>query len=155
MVALLFFMVIFGIIEFGRLLYTHNALTDASRRGARFAVIHKGPLTNSPTDPNLMAVKNHVVYGSNVDEDGNPTSGPLINGLTTDMVTVTFVGQDNDNDGDIDTSFGSNLGSATVSIEGYQFNLSIPLLNRQLNMPDYSTTLIAESAGEEPADIIP
>ena len=36
-----FFMIVFGIIEFGRLLYTHNALTDASRRGARYAALHK------------------------------------------------------------------------------------------------------------------
>ena len=33
-ISALFFMIIFAIIEFGRLLYTHNALTDAARRGA-------------------------------------------------------------------------------------------------------------------------
>src|ERR1044072_6821398 len=39
-IAAVFFMIVFGIIEFGRLLYTHNALTDAARRGARYAVLH-------------------------------------------------------------------------------------------------------------------
>ncbi len=33
-IAGLFFMMTLAIIEFGRLLYTHNALTDAARRGA-------------------------------------------------------------------------------------------------------------------------
>ncbi len=41
MAAGVFFMMIFGIIEFGRLLYTHNALTDAARRGARYAALHQ------------------------------------------------------------------------------------------------------------------
>ena len=149
-VALVFFMIIIGIIEFGRLLYTHNALTDATRRGARYAATHKGL-----SEADKLAVAKHVVYGSHLDTDGNPTSGPLINGLTTDMVTVTFVGIDTDGDGDLDTNFGSNLGSTTVSIEGYQFDLAIPLLNRRLSMPNYVTTLVAESAGEIPADIAP
>src|SRR5262245_10407940 len=87
-VALIFFTMIFAIIEFGRMLYTHNALADATRRGARFAVLHPG------TDG--AAVKNEVVYGSNltVDKDGNVTSPPLIAGLTTDMVDVTYEGED-------------------------------------------------------------
>lgn len=151
-VALLFFTIIFAIIEFGRLLYTHNALTDAARRGARFAVLHRGL-----TEDDKQAVRLEVVYGSKltVDADGNPTSPPLINGLTTDMVEVDFEGVDLDGDPDTPgtTNFGSNLGTATVRIEEYRFNLSIPVIGRPLTLPTYSTTLTAESAGEEPADI--
>jgi len=148
MVAMLFFTLIFGIIEFGRMLYTHNALADATRRGARYAVLHPG------TD--ATAVKNQVVYGSNAtfDKDGNPTSPPLIAGLTADMVDVTYEGEDTDGDPDTPpTSFGSNLGTATVKINGYSFNLSIPLVGRSVPMGDYATSLSAESAGEIPADI--
>lgn len=151
MVALLFFTLIFGIIEFGRLLYTHNALADATRRGARYAVLHPG-LTNA----HKTAVKNEVVYGANgtFDDDGNPTSPPLIPGLTTAMVDVTFEGEDLDGDPDTAPSaFGSNLGSATVKIVNYQFSLNLPVVGRVFTMPDYSTTLSAESAGEVPADI--
>lgn len=151
MVALLFFTLIFGIIEFGRLLYTHNALADATRRGARYAVLHKGK-----TDAEKLAVKNEVVYGINgtFDDDGNPTSPPLINGLTTTMVEVTYEGEDLDADPDTPPSdFGSNLGRATVKIVGYQFYMSIPVIGRVLTMPDYETTLSAESAGEIPGDI--
>src|SRR4026209_2946113 len=82
-VALLFFTMIFAIIEFGRLLYTHNALTDATRRGARYAVLHNGL-----TEDDKEAVRNFVVYGPDVTFDGagNPNKPPVINDLTTDMV---------------------------------------------------------------------
>jgi Flp pilus assembly protein TadG len=153
MVALLFFTMIFGIIEFGRLLYTHNALTDATRRGARYASLHHGL-----TDADKQAVRNFVVYGPNgtFDDDGNPTSPPLINDLTTDMVEVSFEGVDLDGDPATPetTGFGTNLGQATVSIENYQFNLSIPVVGRTLTLPEYTTTTMAECAGEEPDDIV-
>lgn len=141
-VASLFFMLLFAIIEFGRLLYTHNALADAARRGARYAVLHA---SNSP------CVKAVVVYGeSNINPTTCAPSGPpLINGLTTANVVVTYRG---DASNPL-LAYGMNLGSATVSITNYQFNLSIPFARKTLTMPKYSTTLTAESAGSEPAPI--
>jgi hypothetical protein len=67
-VAGIFFMLIIAIIEFGRLFYTHNALTDAARRGARYAVLRQ---KDSP------CVKNVVVYGeTHIDPDTcAPTGG--------------------------------------------------------------------------------
>ena len=150
-VALVFFTIIFGIIEFGRLLYTHNSLADATRRGARFAVLHPGL-----TDAHKTAVKREVVYGSKAvfDSDGNTSAPPLINGLTIAMVNVTFEGEDLDGDPNTAPSaFGSNLGTATVKIVGYQFSLNIPVVARSIPLPEYSTTLSAESAGEVPGDI--
>lgn len=134
-VALLFFTIIFGIIEFGRLLYTHNALTDATRRGARFAALH------SSGDGDK--VRNEVVYGSkaSADDFDKDTATPVINGLTTDMVEVEYVGASET------IGYGTNLGTATVRIDGYKFDLLIPVIGRQLTLPAYSTTLTAESAG--------
>lgn len=153
-VALLFFTILFGIIEFGRLLYTHNALTDATRKGARYASLHHGANANDE-----LAVKRFVVYGPNGTFDGlgNPTSAPLIGGLTMDMVHVDFEGADLDGNPATPgtTEYGSNLGSATVWIDNYQFNLSIPVIGRTLTLPKYTTTAMAESAGEEPAAITP
>ena len=151
-VALIFFIMIFGIIEFGRLLYTHNALADATRRGARYAAMHPGT-----TAEDITKVQNEVVYGANgtFDDDGNPTSAPLVSGLTRDMVEVTFEGEDMDGDPETPekTAFGSNLGTASVKIVGYTFNLSIPIVGRPIAMPDYATTLSAESAGAVPSPI--
>jgi len=63
------------VIEFGRALWTHNALTDAARRGARYAVVHK--------QIEIADVKNVVVYG-------DPAGGtkPVVENLTTDNVQV-------------------------------------------------------------------
>ena len=49
----------------------------------------------------------------------NPTSAPIINGLTPEMVTVTYVGVPLDATGETTTGYGTNLGTATVKIDGY------------------------------------
>ena len=145
MVALLFFTLIFGIIEFGRMLFTHNSLADATRRGARYAVLHP---SSKEAD-----VKNVVVYGDKAFAAGSLTT-PVVAGLTPEMVVVTYEGEDLDGDPDTDpTSFGSNLGQATVKIVGYSFNFTVPVIGRMIPMGDYSTTLSAESAGDIPDDI--
>lgn len=153
-VAGVFFMLILGIIEFGRLLYTHNALTDATRRGARYAVLH-------PQD--AACVPNVIIYGeANINPDGcapNAGARPLINGLTAANIHVVYQGADLDNDPSTPpTGYGMNLGTATVTIgppdsEAYQFTLSVPFFHRQLNMPAYTSTLTSESAGTAPDDL--
>jgi hypothetical protein len=146
-VAAVFFMMIFGIIEFGRLLYTHNALTDAARRGARYAALHH----ESPT-----CVKNITVYGErHIDPiTCAPTGPPLVNGLAASNVTVSYEGADLDNNpATPQTSYGMNLGTATVKIENYTFDLTVPLFQFQVHMPTYTSTLPAESAGEAPNNI--
>jgi len=153
-IAGVFFMMVIGIIEFGRLLYTHNALTDATRRGARYAIVHPG---------NAPCVASVVVYGeTNIDPTSNgcPGTGPaLISGLTTANVKVHWEGADLDNDPTTPpTGFGMNIGSATVSIGAedatpYQFTLGIPFFRQTLTMPKYSTTMTAESAGTEPSPL--
>lgn len=146
-IAGVFLMILISIIEFSRLLYTHNALTDAARRGARYAAVHKQSAAT--------CVRNVVIYGSYIDENNGcaPTGPPLINAIDTATINILYRGSDTNNDGVIDTSYGTNLGTVTVSIENYRFNFLIPYFRVQLDMPHYTTTLPAESAGEEPADI--
>jgi Flp pilus assembly protein TadG len=117
----------FAVLEFGRVLWVHNALTDAARRGARYATMH------SSTDPD--SVKNVVVYG-------DPAGGgqPLVNNLSTANVNVTY------------NNFGLNDGTVSVSITGYQFQFVVPIVGRTITMPSYTTTLTAESAGYIPAN---
>jgi hypothetical protein len=148
--CLFFFTVLIGIIEFGRLLYTHSALTDAARRGARYASLHQ---------ENVDCVRNIVIYGEkHVNEACAPTGPPLVNGLNSEdvVIEVTYLGADTDNveeEDPIDTDFGTNLGTATVAITNFRFTLGIPLLNITITMPDYRTTMSAESAGNEPDPI--
>lgn len=123
--ATVFIMAVFAVLEFGRAVWAHNALTDATRRGARYAVLHK---PNSGEDDNI---KNLVVYGS---VDGG--TQPLLPGLSTANVQISRSGD-----------FSVNSGTATVSVTGYEFQFVLPMLPRKIAMPSYSTTLTGESAG--------
>jgi len=126
--ATVFLTILFAVLEFGRALWVHNALADAARRGARYAVVH--PASDS------ASVKNVVVYG-----DPAGGSNPLVDNLTTSNVNINYSG------------FGLNGGTATVSISGYQFQFVLPLVSTSITMPNYSTTLTAESAGLIPANL--
>lgn len=118
----------FGVLEFGRALWAHNALTDAARRGARYAVLHNSGDINQ--------VKNVVVFG-------NPagTGNPMLQNLSTANVNVSY------------NSFGLNDGTVTVSITNYQFQFVIPIVGTSITMPSYSTTLTGESAGLIPTNV--
>lgn len=134
-VATIFFTMLFAVIEFGRLFWTHNALRDASRRGTRYAIVRKDDAGS------IQAVKNMVVYG---DPNANPaTAQPLISGLTPANVVVEY------------QNFNGILLSsrATVSIINYKFQFSVPLVGGTLNMPAYRTSLPGESAGFIPCDL--
>lgn len=117
-----FLVSMFGIVEFGRALYTHNALADAARRGARYATLH------SATD--IDQVKNVVVYG-------DPAGGtqPLVPNLSTSNVAVNY------------SNFALNKGTVTVSITSYQFQFVLPLVSTGITMPSSTTTLTGESVG--------
>src|SRR5215210_5186138 len=101
--ATVFLTVMFAVLEFGRALWVHNALSDAARRGARYAVLHSA---GSATE-----VKNIVVFG-----DAAGTGQPMLSNLTTANVTVTY------------NNFGLNDGTVSVSITGYQFQFVIPIV---------------------------
>jgi len=123
-----FLTAMFGVLEFGRALWVHNALTDAARRGARYATMH------SPADADQ--VKNVVVYG-------DPAGGgqPMINNLSTANVNVNY------------NNFGLNDGTVSVSITSYQFQFVVPIIGTTITMPSYTTTLTAESAGYVPGNV--
>ena len=123
-----FVTVMFAVLEFGRALWVHNALSDAARRGARYAVLHSA---GSSTE-----VKNIVVYGN-----AAGTGQPMLNDLTTGNVDVVY------------SNFGLNDGTVSVSIKEYQFQFVIPIIGKTITMPKYTTTLGAESAGFIPANV--
>lgn len=118
----------FAVLEFGRALWVHNALTDAARRGARYATMH--------SSGSVDAVKNVVVYG-------NPagSGSPMLNDLSTANVDVTY------------TNFGLNDGSVSVKITNYQFHFVVPIIGTKITMPSYSTTLTGECAGYLPNNV--
>ena len=119
--ATVFLTVLFAVVEFGRALWVHNALSDAARRGARYAVLHKATERED--------VKKIVVYG-----DLTETT-PLLDNFSTGNVDVFY------------DNFKLNGGTVRVSIHDYDFQLILPLLVSSIRMPNYTTTLTGESVG--------
>ena len=129
-VASVFFLMLVAIVAAGNLYYTHNALVEATRRGARYAVLHP---TGSTT-----AVRNVVIYGTD-----SPAAGatPLVYNLQTTNVTVTYTG------------LNVAQGTVTVTIDNYTFPFVLPTTTTSVTMPPYRTTVTGESAGFIPPDI--
>jgi Flp pilus assembly protein TadG len=126
--ATVFLTAMFAVVEFGRALWVHNALTDAARRGARYAVLHPAA--------DIDSVRNVVVYG-----DPAGSGNPMLENLTTGNVTVNY------------SDYGLNAGTVTVSVTNYEFQLILPLVVTSIQMSNYSTTLTGESAGWVPPDM--
>lgn len=107
-----------GIAEFGRYFYEYTTLAKASRIGARYLASRS---VTSSTNYQAIA-KNLIVYGNTTG-----TGSPVLDGLTTDNVTVTYAGGTT---GLPDT--------VTVTITGYEhdplFDLGALLNNDALSL---------------------
>jgi len=137
--ATVFLTVMFGVIEFGRALWTHNALADAARRAARYAVNQPAATpagtktSGTNVGPSISAIRNVAVYG-----DPAGGSKPLVTDLTPENLNIQY------------TNFGVGSGTVAVTITNYQFKFVMPILGTSIQMPDYNTTLTGESAGTMP-----
>ncbi|MGZ3994930.1 MAG: TadE/TadG family type IV pilus assembly protein [Mucilaginibacter sp.] len=133
MIALLFFGVLFAIIEFSRALFVWNALSEATRRGARMAVIC--PYQSSI--PKQVAIFDVI--------DGSLGSSPIVIGLTPDMVSVRYLNQ-----AGVVEANQSLIRFAEVKITGYTHTLMIPLWGSTISAPEFKATLPTESLGAVP-----
>ncbi|HEY8158352.1 MAG TPA: TadE family protein [Methylobacter sp.] len=137
MIALLFFGVLFAIIEFSRALFVWNALSEATRRGARMAVIC--PIGSS-------VPKQVAIFG---DKSGSLATSSIIVGLTPDMVTISYFYIDPL--GVKTTTLNPAQAKFTeVSITGYTHTLMIPLWGSSFLAPEFKATLPTESLGAIP-----
>ena len=128
--SLLFFTLLFGIIEFSRALWTWNTIVQQTRAGARFAIVEVPDANDTPT-------KNFVVY-----QNAAGTGEPILPGLTTSNVSVAYL-----------TSAGTAAASKAVadtiqvSITGYTFDFIVPLFGGGITMPAFTATLTVEALG--------
>lgn len=141
-IALLFFAIIFAIIEFGRALFVWNALTEATRRGARMAVVcpYQSPI------PKQVAIYDVIA--------GSLGTSPIIAGLTPAMIDVRYLDETG-----IATANQTLIKFVQVSIDvspdtGYQHRLIIPLWSKAITFSPatvaFTTTLYSESLGTIP-----
>jgi Flp pilus assembly protein TadG len=129
-VASVFFLMLVAIVAAGNLYYTHNALVEATRRGARYAVLN-------PTG-STAAVRNVVIYGT-----ATPAAGArsLVYNLQPGNVIVDYAG------------LNIAAGTVTVTIVDYTFPFVLPTTTTSITMPPYRTTLTGECAGILPPNI--
>ena len=141
-IGLLFFAILFAIIEFGRALFVWNALTEATRRGARMAVIcpYQSPI------PKQVAIYDVIA--------GSLGTSPIIAGLTPEMINVRYLDETG-----VATADQTLINFVQVSIDvspdaGYQHRLIIPLWGRPITFSPatvaFTTTLYSESLGAVP-----
>jgi Flp pilus assembly protein TadG len=128
--AMLFLTLLFGIVEFGRALWTWNTIVQATRAGARFAIV------GDPT--NDTAIKNWVVF-----HNAAGSGEPVLNGLNTTNVQVAF----KKNDGTDMSANRYNSDMVQVGVSGYTFDFIVPLFGASITLPPFTTTLPVEGLG--------
>lgn len=116
LIGALFFTLLLGIVDFGRVLFQWNAAAEATRLGARMAVVC------DPGDPSIRARMRTMM---------------LNQGLSDAQLVITY------NPAGCNAS---SCTSVTVSINGYQIPFISPLMGFAMpDVPPFSTTLPRES----------
>lgn len=131
-IGLLFFIVLFGVIEVGRLLFTWNTLAEATRRGVRLAAVC--PVSHA-------SIARVTVFNN----PGTAGDSPILPGLSTANVQVQYLDQTG-----APTGTFANIRYVRVSITGYQHQLIIPVVGTTITAPPFAATLPRESLGAVP-----
>ncbi|NBQ67694.1 MAG: pilus assembly protein [Nitrosomonadaceae bacterium] len=116
LIAVMLFTLLIGIMEFSRVLHYWNTATEATRLGARLAVV---------CDQDAAAVKTKMQS--------------MLNILDSSNISVEYIDKDG-NSCDPDS-----CRSVTVSISGLIVSTFVPLVPLDIEMPPFSTTLPRES----------
>ena len=137
LVCLIFFFLLFGILEFGRALWTYNTIVQSTREAARWAVVN---VANAADSTDINRARNIVIYGYPDVSSG----APLVPGLDSATVTVVIQPLQTDASG---TAINEKI---SVSVSNYQFQFIVPIAPT-ITIPAFETTLFTESKGNFPA----
>ena len=141
LIGLLAMIVMFGVIEIGRLAFVFNALEEATRRGARVAAVCQ------VNDPGIAEV---AIFNPS----GGGANSALVAGLTTADVVVEYLNQAGATIGDPIGNF-ALIRFVRVSINAFNHQLLIPLMGGALTLPNSVSTLPRESLGVWPGGFSP
>lgn len=129
--GLLFFVLLFGVLEVGRLFYTVNTLHESVRRGARLAavcdiqdslVLRRAAFADSSGQSLLLAdLSSAQLQLRYLDSNGNLLAAPL-----ADFNRIRFV---------------------EVSLPTFTYRFLGPWPVEQINLPPFRATLLRESLG--------
>ncbi|VVO17577.1 TadE/TadG family type IV pilus assembly protein [Pseudomonas fluorescens] len=146
-VGLLFFVLLFGVLEMGRLYFTVNALNETVRRGARLAAV---------CDISEPRILQRAIFNA-ADESG---ASSLINNLKTADLSLIYL----DENGAVVASPNDPVGAngfravryVRLSVANFNFNLLIPGFGGVFTLPAFSSTLPRESLGRHAeAGVVP
>jgi len=132
--GVVFFILLFGVIELGRTLFIWNSLAEATRRGARVAAVC--PVNHS-------AIRRVALF----DTPAGVGASPIVQGLTEAHLNLSYLDENGNvvaNPGTI--GFGL-IRYVQVAINGYKVSLNIPFVSSLIEAPDFVTTLPRESLG--------
>jgi Flp pilus assembly protein TadG len=137
-IGLLLFILLFAILEFGRLYFTVNALNETVRRGARLAAVC------DITDPVILR---RAIYNAATDAGASS----LIGDLETADLTLTYLDENGatvTNPNDLVSLNGFiAIRYVQLRVENFSFNLMIPVLGGTITLPVFRSTLPRESLG--------
>jgi Flp pilus assembly protein TadG len=137
-VGLLMFILLFGVVEMGRVYFTVNALDEAARRGARLAAVC------NISDP---VVLRRAIFNAATDAG----TSQLITDLTTSNLVLTYLDENgavvaNPSDTSGVTGFRA-IRYVQLSLQNFVFNLFIPGFGVPITLPTFRATLPRESLG--------
>ncbi|MCW8109356.1 pilus assembly protein [Alteromonas ponticola] len=128
-VGALFFVFLFSVFEVGRLFFTWNVLTEASRRVVRLAVVCDFDQTNRIVDNNAIT----YALGD---------LRPLIPNLDNANISVTYLDETGAN-----ASAFSDIDLVRAEITNYQHQFLVPLFSFTVDSPTFASVLPRESLG--------
>lgn len=121
LIAMVFFALLIGIVEFGRVLFTWNSAVEATRRGARIAVV---------TTPASSTIKDEM--------------RKIMPDLQDNQIEILYIGDDA-------LCLNNLCDYVTVSVgkpQPYSINpLLLPIGTVTIKIPPFTTTLTRESLG--------
>jgi hypothetical protein len=139
-VGLLFFIILFSILEFSRLLFVWNAVADATRIGARAAAV----CSVNSDDIAMITRSDPAGTGNPILPQGIDASNIQIRYLDTNGVEVL------NPDPVTNPAAYVQVKYVEVSIINYQHDLLIPVLGRTVTLPPFTTTRPREALGVIP-----
>lgn len=142
-VAAVFFILFFAVLEGARLMYTWNVLTEVSRRGARLATVcHVLRDSTDDESPNFKLINETDATSNKVLSVATFADDNLIPNLSPANINISYL----DINGNAATTF-SQIRLVRAEIKNYKHQLLIPFFSITLNSPSFSTTLPRESLG--------
>jgi hypothetical protein len=123
-VGAVLFTVMFGIIEFGRTMFTLSVLNEGTRRGARVAAVC------TINDPKIIQ---ETIFAN-------------LPSLSASNVAVEYLGQNGNVIANPAGSF-TLIRYVRVRIVNYSYQMWIPFLNLTVSTPEFAATLPRESLG--------